>query len=350
LETFSQTSLQTLPTAWIDALDRALQIANSTDRLKAIRTVALLQVPSLDESLTRIAENPNEPADLRIEALRGLVQHHPKFPPSAAEFLIEQLNGRAGPLIKLAASEVLRRSHLTDLQVLQALKAAGGDGLVSPSVLVQALEQSAHAEASKAIVDYLLESVKAGWRPTEEDLARLSQRLPVDARRRAELLRETLQNGVELQRAKLSEFGTLLAGGHVERGRAVFFSNKAACATCHTVGSAGGTVGPDLTKVGAIRSGQDILESILLPNSTFAQGYESYLVSTVDGRDVSGVMARQSAETIVLRDAGGGETQLRKNQIREMRRSNTSIMPEGLEFGLSREEFGDLLAFLQSLK
>ena len=135
-----------------------------------------------------------------------------------------------------------------------------------------------------------------------------------------------------------------------ERGRSVFFSNKAACATCHTVGSAGGIVGPDLTKVGAIRSGRDILESILLPSSTFAQGYESYQVSTVDGRDVSGVMARQSAEAIVLRDAGGGETQLHKNQIREMRLSNISIMPEGLELGLSREEFSDLMAFLQSLK
>jgi putative membrane-bound dehydrogenase-like protein len=350
LETFSQTTLPTLPTAWIDALDRALQITNSTDRLKAIRTVALLQVPSLDGSLTRIAENPNEPSDLRIEALRGLVQHHPKFPPSAVEFLIEQLNGRAGPLTKLAASEVLRRSHLTDLQVLQALKAAGGDGLVSPSVLVQALEQSANAEASEAILDFLLESAKAGWRPTEEDLTNLSQRLSIAARRRAELLRETLQNSAELQRAKISEFSSLLAGGDAGRGRAVFFSNKAACSTCHTVGSAGGTVGPDLTKVGAIRSGWDILESILLPSSTFAQSYESYVVSTVDGRDVSGVMARQSAEAIVLRDASGGETQLRKNQIREMHRSNTSIMPEGLELGLSREEFSDLVAFLQSLK
>jgi hypothetical protein len=44
------------------------------------------------------------------------------------------------------------------------------------------------------------------------------------------------------------------------------------------------------------------------------------------------------------------ELQLRKDQIRELRRSAISIMPEGLERGLTREEFRDLLAFLQSLK
>jgi putative heme-binding domain-containing protein len=350
LETFSQTSLPALPPPWIEVLDRALQSNNSAIHLQAIRSVALLQVPSLDESLTRIAENPAEPVDARVEALRGLVQRHRKFLPSAVEFLIEQLKSRAGPVIRLAASEVLRRSHLTDLQVLQALRAVGSDGLVSPSVLVEALEQSANAEASQAIVSYLLERAAAGWRPTEEDLTRLSQRLAVEARSRAELLREALQKDVDSQRAKLAEFDPSLTGGDAKPGRAVFFSSKAACSSCHAVGTAGGTVGPDLTKVGAIRSGRDILESILLPSSTFAQGYESYLVSVADGRDVSGVMARQSAEAIVLRDASGGEVQLRKSQIREMHRSNTSIMPEGLELELSREEFSDLMAFLQSLK
>ena len=122
------------------------------------------------------------------------------------------------------------------------------------------------------------------------------------------------------------------------------------CSTCHSIGTAGGKVGPDLTKVGAIRSGRDLVESILLPSSTFAQGYESYLATTTDERELSGIIIRQSAVDVALRDASGAELQLRKDQIRELRRSAISIMPEGLERGLTREEFRDLLAFLQSLK
>jgi hypothetical protein len=52
----------------------------------------------------------------------------------------------------------------------------------------------------------------------------------------------------------------------------------------------------------------------------------------------------------VVRDASGAELQLRKGQIQEMRRASLSLMPEGLDRALSRDEFRDLLAFLQSLK
>jgi putative heme-binding domain-containing protein len=150
--------------------------------------------------------------------------------------------------------------------------------------------------------------------------------------------------------AKLDKFATLLEGGDPDRGRTLFFDTRTACATCHAIGSDGGTVGPDLTKVGAIRSGRDILESVLLPSSTFAQTYEPYTVSTTDGRELSGTLARQEADSIILRDATGSELLLQRNSIRELRRQEISVMPEGIETGLSELEFRDLLAFLQSLK
>jgi hypothetical protein len=48
----------------------------------------------------------------------------------------------------------------------------------------------------------------------------------------------------------------------------------------------------------------------------------------------------------VLRESSGAETRLRRGDIEEMRRSETSIMPEGLVNVLSREELRDLLAYL----
>src|SRR5439155_26463326 len=91
-------------------------------------------------------------------------------------------------------------------------------------------------------------------------------------------LRELLRQSAEQDQMKLARFEPYLNGADAERGRAVFFGGKVACSVCHAVGSEGGKVGPDLTKIGAIRSGRDLLESILLPSSTFAQGYDSYQI------------------------------------------------------------------------
>ena len=93
------------------------------------------------------------------------------------------------------------------------------------------------------------------------------------AARRSALLRVNAES-VRDRQARLAEYEPLLTGGDPGRGRAVFFGRTAACATCHRVGDEGGRVGPDLTRIGAIRSGHDLLESILWPSSTFAQGYE----------------------------------------------------------------------------
>jgi putative heme-binding domain-containing protein len=105
-----------------------------------------------------------------------------------------------------------------------------------------------------------------------------------------------------------------------------------------------------LTRVGAIRSGQDLLESILFPGSTFAQGYEPYAIATADGRVLAGLIVRRDADELILRDPSGAETRLPRAEIEEVRRSETSVMPEGLGSALSREEFRDLVAFLQALR
>jgi putative heme-binding domain-containing protein len=62
------------------------------------------------------------------------------------------------------------------------------------------------------------------------------------------------------------------------------------------------------------------------------------------------VIARQTDAAVVLRDSSGGEVIVPKNQIQEMARRTTSLMPEGLDRNLTTEELRDLLAFLQSLK
>jgi len=350
LETVAQSGLAKLPDSWRDGLAKAITSPDLKVRGQAVRTAGVLQVPQLDDALARLAEGKGEPAELRIEALRAVALRRPKLADGAFDLLLAQLDDQADPLLRLAAGEVLGRSQFTDAQLAGLLKKVRGETLVAPSVLLPAVLRSATDGSALAVVEYLSESLRTGWRPGEAELAKVLEKLPASARGKADSIRALWKQAGEKQRARLAEFEPLLAGGDVQRGRQVFFGKKAACITCHKIGSEGGPVGPDLTKLGAIRAGRDILESIVLPSSTIAQGFDPYLVATTEGRIITGVVARQTGDAIVLRDSCGAELRLRRDQVQEMTRAPNSVMPEGLERAITREEFRDLLAFLQSLK
>jgi putative heme-binding domain-containing protein len=348
LETVAQCELKQLPTPWLEGLARAIE--SPPTRRRAVQTVASLQTPSLDDRLTRLADDDRESMEVRVEALGATVGRRPKLSSAAFGVLLEQLSVQTNPVGRLAACDVLRRSRLTDAQTLAALETIRGDALIRPDALLPAFQESTGAEVTAALLDHLAELMRGGWQPGRPELDSLFGRWPVEARAGAGVLRGLLKERDEAARDRLARFEPLLAGGNVTGGRAVFFGNKVACSTCHSIGELGGKVGPDLTKVGAIRSGHDILESVLLPSASFAQGYESYRVTIADGEEFSGMIVRQTSDTVVLRGAGGSDVQLWRTQIQEMRRAATSVMPEGLEQGMTPEEFRDLLAFLQSLK
>src|SRR5262249_33896439 len=145
------------------------------------------------------------------------------------------------------------------------------------------------------------------------------------------------------QQARLKELAPLLEpGGDVQQGRAVFFGKKAACASCHTIANEGGRVGPDLTRIGASRSGGDLLEAIVFPSATFAREFRPYVVLTDAGKVYTGVISRQTADAIHLRTADLAEIRIPRSSIEEVKESNTSIMPKGLDTTLSRSELRDL--------
>jgi putative heme-binding domain-containing protein len=167
-----------------------------------------------------------------------------------------------------------------------------------------------------------------------------------EVRATAEDLIKRLPSGRE--EAKLKELEGVLSGGNPVRGREVFFSRKAVCSTCHTVENQGGRVGPDLSKIGSMRSPRDLLESIVFPSASFVRGFEPYNIK-VKGEIHNGVIARETAEAIYLYGADRTEIRIPRASIEDMRRSGVSIMPQGLDALLSRDELSDLIAFLMSL-
>src|SRR5262249_26398829 len=161
----------------------------------------------------------------------------------------------------------------------------------------------------------------------EDRLKRLFAAYPERVRRDSEPLFQQLRDAQRERIERLRKLEPLLtAGGDVGRGRRIFFGPKVACSGCHPSGAEGGNVGPDLTGVGAIRSGHDLLEAIVFPSASFVPGYEVYVVDIGTDR-VSGVIRSQSPDAVVLVTGPHGEERIPRSQIKSMQRSNVSLMP-----------------------
>jgi putative heme-binding domain-containing protein len=181
-------------------------------------------------------------------------------------------------------------------------------------------------------------------------LDRVLHSYPPDVRTAADGLRQRLQADAPKQQARLAELEPLLSGGDADRGRLVFFGAKAACGVCHSAEKRGGRIGPDLGSIGAIRSGRDLLEAVIFPSSSFARGFEPYVVETRQGVIQQGILARETTDALYLLTADRTEARVSLADIDVLMPGRVSIMPQGLDTQLSRQELRDLLAYLQGLR
>ncbi|HEV3120781.1 MAG TPA: HEAT repeat domain-containing protein, partial [Isosphaeraceae bacterium] len=139
--------------------------------------------------------------------------------------------------------------------------------------------------------------------------------------------------------------------GKADRGRAVFLDPKGiGCIKCHAVAGQGGTVGPELSSVGAKYSRDELIASVLFPSARISSGYEATIVATTDGRVLTGLVKSDTPETLELADQAAQLVRIPKAEIDARKPGTLSIMPNGLAAGLSSQEFADLIAYLESLK
>ncbi|HJS09627.1 MAG TPA: HEAT repeat domain-containing protein, partial [Pirellulales bacterium] len=350
LATIAETVLPRIPSTWTKGLSQALTDPHTDVRLAALRTAAVLQLPELDDQLVKLAEEISAAGELRRQALQAVVRRRPALSPALFQVLSTDLGDVERPAIRLSAAELVAQCRLSDDQLRDVLAAVKDDALVAPSVIIPALRRSATPVTAPLIVDFLAHALESGWRPSEAELNETLKAIAPRQSAAADRIRKLHGQGLAGQQARLDGLAPLLAGGNAERGREVFFGKRATCSVCHRIAGQGGQVGPDLTKVGAVRSSRDLLESLVFPSATIAQGFDPYVITTTDGRSTTGVIARQTNDVLFLRDSSGAEVRFRKDQIEDLQRANTSLMPDGLERPLGKEEFRDLLAFLLSLK
>ena len=143
----------------------------------------------------------------------------------------------------------------------------------------------------------------------------------------------------------------LTSQGDVARGAKLFADEqKLLCAKCHSVDGTASKAGPDLFAVGDKFGRRDLVEAVLMPSATISPGYGTTIVETKAGETFQGVLKQTTASGVQLMGADGNLVSIAVADIKERRGSSLSLMPEGLQAGLSFEEFTDLIEYLTTLQ
>jgi putative membrane-bound dehydrogenase-like protein len=129
----------------------------------------------------------------------------------------------------------------------------------------------------------------------------------------------------------------------LDRGRIVFEEH---CAQCHLARADRGRIGPDLSGINN-RSKEELLTHILDPSFEIQPNYTNYLVVAKDGRVFDGLLIGETAHTVTLRGEYNDVT-IPREAIEQIRPSEVSLMPEGLEQDLDHQQLADVIAYLRA--
>lgn len=130
--------------------------------------------------------------------------------------------------------------------------------------------------------------------------------------------------------------------GDPAAGREAF---RKVCAQCHQMYGEGQEVGPDLTLNGR-GSFEQLLSNVFDPSLVIGEAYQATTVATTDGRVISGLLVEDTAERVVLKTQGGKLETVARADVEEIKQSELSLMPEGVEGQLTPPELIDLFTFL----
>ena len=204
---------------------------------------------------------------------------------------------------------------------------AGGDGGTGPNLH----GRLRHATDYKSIVDIITSGIPGTEMP--------SFRSPLTARHIGQIA-AYVQSLVRTRGPSVA--------GNVERGAAIYRANG--CANCHTVDGGGGTLGPELTSIGATRGGPYLRDAVVKPAAAHPPGYLVVRAVRADGQEVRGIRVNEDVFWIQIRDAAGNVHVLQKAELSKLERQlDASLMPSYAS-RVTGSDLDDLIAYLTTLR
>jgi putative membrane-bound dehydrogenase-like protein len=142
----------------------------------------------------------------------------------------------------------------------------------------------------------------------------------------------------------LEKFAAALHSSGDRKAGADLFSKL--CLQCHAIQGHGQNVGPSLSGISS-RTPEALLVDILDPSRQVASDFVGYTVTTARGDTFTGLIMSENANAIVLRRPGVPDETIPRAEIKEVQASGRSLMPDGLETGLTPADLANLLEFLR---
>ncbi|MGN6386531.1 MAG: PVC-type heme-binding CxxCH protein, partial [Verrucomicrobiota bacterium] len=326
------------PANWERARKELQEHSSPQIREKALRLALIFGDRDAAGILKGIASNTKLGGEERSRAIAALAQ--------------KRVPGLAGDFQNLLGDKAVR------LAALEAL--ASYDDPATPAAVIQHYAQLNTREKSVAVNTLasrstsaiaLLEAVQAGKIPAGDISPFATRQMEAykDARINSLLAKlATVRPVASDKKAAIAKFKSLftpaaLRNADASQGRVLF---ERTCAACHTLFGEGGKLAPELT--GAQRSNLDyLLDNIVDPNAVVWDQYKATYFETKDDRLISGVIQGENESTVTVQTPTG-LVQLPVNEIATRRKSELSLMPEGLLESLKDDEIVNLISYLQS--
>jgi len=350
----ARTRVKALPTTWVAPIESVLTgadkdvVALAISVPRSIPPVKDARSP-LEPALLRVARDTARPIETRVDAVAATQDPSAATQPEIFELLKSALEPNRSMAVRSTAAALVERSMLDRAQLLSLTSSLATAGPLELPRLLRAYASGNDEAVGLAMIGALKQST--GKSSVRGDVLRpVLAKYPESVRKEGDALLESLTVDTANQIRRLETLLPTLQGGDIARGQAVFNSTKATCYSCHAIGYMGGRIGPDLTRIGQVRSERDLLEAILYPSASFARGYEPVVIKTRSGEMHSGVLRNNDLPDEILLATERDETRIPRRDVVDMQPGTVSLMPQGLADQLSRQELADLLAFLKATR
>ncbi len=318
-----------------------------------------------DSGLSRLrGDKSGDALDTLLASAAGLFSNaetsaaDPKQPEAnrvtAAGLLVRDESRRSTGLDVLSEMLPPRTPVAAQLAAIRALGASGDSSV--PERLAKAWP-ALGPESRPAVLDELL--AREAW--AFELVRQIGQghimAASLDASRRERLLRyasarvkeaatTALASGEHSTRAQvIARYRPALAlTGNASHGPTVFAK---LCAVCHKLGGVGQDIGPNLQSV-ANHPPEKLLASILDPSASIQPGFTAYAARLKGGEQLYGIIAAETGNSLVLKLTDGTTRTLLRTELESLESANLSLMPEGLEAGMTAQELADLIAWIRN--